>query len=189
MRNGQWSAALSLWTTDLVYWWCLYCMQWSLLYRTSRMRVTAARTIPKQNIKSAGKMSCRRTLVKPPTLPLHFRFWGTQYWYSRSDMPLPFNHRTLKNEEMLWDHLKTQCVISIHTNALLWFACCCILMLSDHLDNTVSCQYSHNCPVIVCHLLCYDALRSLRQHSELSVFTQLPCYCVPLAVFSCCQIT
>ena len=62
-------------------------------------------------------------------------------------------------------------------------------MLSDHLDSTVSCQYSHNCPVIVCHLLCYDALRSLRQHSELSVFTQLPCYCVPVAVLWCCSYT
>ena len=100
------------------------------MYSTSRMRIAAARTIPKQNIKSAGKMSCRRTLVKASALPLHFGFCGTQYLYSRSIIPLSFNHLTLKHEEML----------------------------SDHLDSTVSCQYSHNCTVMVCQLLYYDAV-------------------------------
>ena len=147
--------------TEFIYRWCLHCMQWSLLYSTSRMRFTTARTAPKQNIKSAGKMSCRRTLLKPPALPLHLGFWGTQYLYSRSDIPLSFNQLTLKHEEML----------------------------SDHLDSTVSCQYVHTCSVMVCQLLYSDAVRSLRQHSELSVCTHLLCYGVLVAVFWCCQIT
>jgi hypothetical protein len=82
-----------------------------------------------------------------------------------------------------------QRAVNIHTAALLWCVSCCIMMLSDHSDSIASCQYSHNCPVIVCHLLYSDAVRSLRQHSELSMFTQLPCYGVPVAVLWCCQNT
>jgi len=136
LRNCGWSVAVWLRTAEFVYRWCLHCTEWSLLYSTSRIRITAARTMPKQNIKSGGKMSCRRTLVKVSALPLHFGFWRNQYLCSRSVIPLSFNHLTLKQEEML----------------------------SDHLDSTVSCQYSHNCTVMVCQLLYYDAVLTQARH-------------------------
>ena len=136
MRICGCSVVSPLWTIQFVYRWCLHSTEWSLLYSTSRMRITAARTMPKQNIKSGGKMSCRRTLVNPPTFRLHFGFCRTQFLYSRSVIPLSFNQATLKHEEML----------------------------SDHLDSTVSCQYSHNCTVNVCQLLYYDAVLTQARH-------------------------
>ena len=138
MRNNQWSVASSLRITDFVCRWCLHFPQQSLLYSPSRMRITAARTMPYENIKSSGKLSCRRTLVKAPALPLHFGFWATQYLYSRSDMPLSFKQRTLK-------HVK---------------------MLLDQLDSTVSCQYAHNFPVMVCQLLHSVAVLTLTHHNH-----------------------
>jgi hypothetical protein len=161
MRNCQWSVALSLWMTESVCRWCLHFTQRSRLYNTSSTRVTAARTMPYKNTNRAGKMSCRRTLLKPPTLPLHFGFWVSQYLYSRSHMPLSFNQQTLKHEELL----------------------------SDHLDSGVGCQYWDNCTVMVCQLLQYGAVRSLTEYSGLSVLRQLYCYGVSVAAVWCCQIT
>ena len=90
---------------------------------------------------------------------------------------------------MLSDHLDSTVSCQYSHNYPFMVCHYCILMLSDHLDSTVSCQYSQNCPVILCLLLNSDVVRSIRQHSELSIFTQMLHYTLPVAVFWWCEFT